>query len=263
MTCEAMSGFSLDDLVTVFGKLQEAGWDAILVGGQAVNVWANQFQRDSASWSALQPYTSRDLDYHGGLAEARRAMQILGARGKLNTSMEPSPNAGLLTVSLPDGQVLLVDILTGVFGLSAAEVERTAVRLSGIGPLAGLTLRVIHPLLLLECKAASLRGLNQSDRQDAKHLRILILVIHEWLTEQLSQPRSVFRSIERLGACALSPDGLQAFVNGIDVLQAIPLDAMREQADFATFLQQRWPQLQERINDKRRRHLEAIQESVP
>ncbi len=257
---ERMPGFSPDELAAVFRRLHDEGWDAILVGGQAVNVWACHYEKDQPAWRELRPYTSLDLDYHGGLAEARLAMRILAAQGKLNTSSDPGPNAGVLQVPLADGRELVVDILTGVFGVSAAEVERTAVTLSGTGALSSLSLRVIHPLLLLEGKVASLRGLPQTRRQDAKHLKILILVVHEWLREQLGDPRAVFRAVERLATCAASPDGLHAFVQGIDLMQAVPFDHMRAAAGYVAFFQQRLPQLTDKIARKRQRHLEALQE---
>jgi hypothetical protein len=258
-----MQGFVLDELATVFRSLQAVEWDAILVGGQAVNVWACHYERDLPAWRDLRPYASRDLDYHGGLAEARLAMRLLGARGTFNTGGDPNPNAGVLKVTLPDGRELLVDILTGVFGLSAAEVERTAVTLAGRGALAGLTLRVIHPLLLLEGKVAALRGLPQADRQDAKHLRILVLVVREWLREQLPEPRVVFRAVERLASCTASPDGVHAFAQGIDLADAVPTDDMRADAKFSVFFEQRWPQLMEKITRKRQRHLDALRKQSP
>ena len=257
-----MQGFAAEDLAPVFRMLHASGWDAILVGGQAVNLWACRYERDALPWRELRPYTSRDLDYHGGLAEARQAMRILHARGQLNSGSDPSPNAGVLVVSLPDGRTLLVDILTGVFGLSAAEVERTAVTWSGIGALAGLQLWVIHPLLLAEGKAAALRRLPQAGRQDAKHLRILTLVLHEWLREQISAPRVLFRAVERLAATAASPDGLHAFGQGLDLMQAVPLEDMRCVGGFAVFFQQRWPQLIGKIERKRERHLEALNDQA-
>ncbi|MBI3462502.1 MAG: hypothetical protein HY000_05495 [Planctomycetes bacterium] len=258
-----MPGFSADELTTVFRRLQDEGWDAILVGGQAVNVWAHHYEKDTPAWRELRPYTSLDLDYYGGLAEARLAMRVLGATGRLNTAGDPSPNAGVLQVSLADGRALLVDVLTGVFGLSAAELERTAVSLSGTAALSGVTLRVIHPLLLLEAKAAALRGLPQADRQDAKHLKIVILVVREWLKGQLGDPRVVFRAVERLATLVASPDGVQAFARGIDLLKAVPMEEMRAAPGFEPFFQQRLPQLIDKITRKRARHLEAIQEHNP
>jgi len=257
---ERMQGFAPEELVAVFRPLEAAGWDAVLVGGQAVNIWACHYEQDLPDWHRLRPYTSCDLDYHGGLAEARLAMRVLGAQGHLNTGSDPSPNAGALSVHLADGRKLVVDILTGVFGLSAAEIDRTAITWSGTGALSGLTMRVIHPLLLAEGKTASLRGLPQTGRQDAKHLMILILVIRQWLREQLCEPRAVFRAVERLAACTASPAGVHAFAQGIDMTQALPLEEMRAIDDFAAFFQQRLPQLMKNITRRRERHLKALQE---
>lgn len=221
-------------------------------------MWACEFEQDSQAWSDLRPYTSRDLDYFGGLADARRAKELLRAGGRLNTKMEPGPNAGVLTLRMSDGRELIIDILTGVYGLSAAELTRTAVRLTGSGPLSGVGLRVMHPLLLLEGKAASLRGLDQTHRQDAKHLRMMILVLREWLRDRLTEPRAVFTAVERLAACAASPDGVQAYAMGIDMLQTLPLEEMEQAEGYDEFLKQRYPQITDRITRKRSSHLDAL-----
>ena len=75
-----MEGFTPEELAAVFRALQAAGWEAVLVGGQVVNLWAHRYERDLPAWHALRPYTSRDLDYHGGLAEARLAMRTAPPR---------------------------------------------------------------------------------------------------------------------------------------------------------------------------------------
>jgi hypothetical protein len=153
--------------------------------------------------------------------------------------------------------------LTSVYGVSSTELEQTAVTFSGSGLLSGLTWRVIHPLLLLEGKAASLRGLPQAGRQDAKHLRVLILVVHEWIREQLDKPRPVYQAVERLATGAAGPDHLHAFAQGIDLMQAIPLDEMRAAGKFTAFFNKRLPQLLEKIARKRERHLDALRDEDP
>ncbi|MDA1013829.1 MAG: hypothetical protein O3A00_05170 [Planctomycetota bacterium] len=255
-----MSGFTPEELASVLKRLDSAGWDAVLVGGQAVNVWANCYQQDVSDWNVLRPFTSVDLDYHGGPATAKFAMRELNARGKINKGFDPSPNAGVLVVSMPNGQELTIDILTGLFGVGSSEIERSAVRLAGSGALSGLELRVIHPLLLLEAKAAALRGLDQSSRQDDKHLRLMLLVVREWIRERLDEPRQVFRSVERIGTCATTTDGLTAFTNGIDILDAIPWDQMKTSDGYFEFFDKRHPQLVEQVAHKRERHLDALRD---
>ena len=124
---QSVQAFALKDLDTVFRGLQSAGWMRYLVGGQAVNLWASRYDRDLPPWQELRPYTSRDLDYYGGLAEARLAMRVLST-GAGRNSDDPAPNAGTLVVPLADGRELVVDILTS--STAAAEVERTAVTFS-------------------------------------------------------------------------------------------------------------------------------------
>ncbi|NUQ62978.1 MAG: hypothetical protein HUU20_10840 [Pirellulales bacterium] len=86
----------------------------------------------------------------------------------------------------------------------------------------------------------------------------MILVLREWLSEQLSSPRPVFRTVEGLAACAASPEGVHAFARGLDLIQALPLEEMRAGEGFSTFLAQRLPQLLGKIASKREQHLNAL-----
>ena len=153
--------FPTEDLQTVFSRLAAEKWQAIIIGRQAVNLWAMKFAERLPELSRYRPYTSRDLDFYGGRVEAKRLLAILGGRGKLNDGTDPSPNAAVIEIVLDDHRGLVIDVLTGVFGVSSSELIRTAVawipRESGIDS----ELSVIHPLLLLESKLACLRGLSQ------------------------------------------------------------------------------------------------------
>lgn len=76
----------------------------------------------------------------------------------------------------------------------------------------------------------------------------------------LTRARSVFRALVRLVTCAASPDGLHAFTLGIDFIQSIPLYNMRSEASYAVFFDRRWPQLNDKLEEKRQRHLRALQD---
>ena len=51
-----MQGFAAADLAPVFAALDASGWDAILVGGQAVNVWACRYERLARDWTSCKLY---------------------------------------------------------------------------------------------------------------------------------------------------------------------------------------------------------------
>ncbi|GAA6618569.1 hypothetical protein [Scytonema sp. NUACC26] len=58
------------DLHDVFVILQARLLDAIVVGGQAVNLWAYQFQSRCPQLQEFLPFASEDLDFYGGRVEA-------------------------------------------------------------------------------------------------------------------------------------------------------------------------------------------------
>jgi len=185
-----MNRFSVDDLQGVFAKLFLESWHGVVVGGQAVNLWAVR-------------YADR------------------------------------------------IDILTGILGVSSSELLRTSVRWKAFGQDSGVEVCVIHPMLLMESKLACLRVLSQDGRQDEKHIRLLVAVIHAWLVEQLDEPRHMFRAIERIGALMMTPIGVHAFENGIELWDSIPLDSMGKLREYDLFFERRYEQIKRDIKSRR------------
>lgn len=54
-----------EDLKDVLSTLQEAGLEAIIVGGQAVNLWAYHYSLDCPELKEWLPFSSEDLDFFG------------------------------------------------------------------------------------------------------------------------------------------------------------------------------------------------------
>jgi hypothetical protein len=52
---------------------------AVIIGGQAVNLWAEHYHTDSALWNELQPYTSFDLDVMGNRTDVLKCSEALDA----------------------------------------------------------------------------------------------------------------------------------------------------------------------------------------
>lgn len=243
-----MNPFAIEELQFIFRRMHNEKWAGILIGGQAVNLYVNHYAERSPVFASLRPWTSRDLDFHGGPREVKRAMMIFNASGKINDGTNPSPNAGVFQIELESGQFIVVDVLTSVFGVSASELIRSAIRWSLLDD---CPVQVIHPMLLLESKIACLRSLQQMDRQDEKHVRLMIHVVNVWLQDQLSLPRDVFRAIERIAAMMVTPDGISVFERGIDLWDAIPLAEMRSSNVFDEFFEKRLPQLKRVVSERR------------
>lgn len=250
--------FTPDSLKSLLLTLQTADIELVVVGGQAINLWAMQYAQPDPSWTALQPYSSIDLDFYGGRIEAAQCSEILQGKVTLAKNFDPSPNAGVVLVNW-QGQPLRIDILASVYGLADAEVANTALTFRGTAELEGLVLKVLHPLLCLEGKLKCLQNLDQSGRQDQKHCQLAVLILRAFLLEQLwNQPaRTVLNFIERIADNAWTDAGLQAwYQQEIAIETAIPINAIAQldQAPWPKFCQIRWPQIHQRLQDRRDRY---------
>lgn len=153
-----------------------ASQDHFLIGGQAVNFWAEYFDRfgHSHELKSLRPFTSKDCDvWLGGglwkeLKETERSRLILGS----------SPADGQLGVlTLRSNPPLLIDMMSSVFGFSPSENQQLKDRAHVFNGV-----KVIDPISLLRCKCHCLVHLDQADRQDAHHVRVMSLVIPQYLS---------------------------------------------------------------------------------
>lgn len=155
----------------------------VLVGGHAVNVWAHTFQKQ----------LGEKLEPHGALMSGD--MDIYGTRGALLSLHKDL--GGQLLLSGPreiiDGTIIIgegpdtrdIDVLRTVNGLPPIEAKDT-VTLN----VCGYDIAVLFPHLLLQGKLENALHLDQKGRQDVKHVKILALVLPEFLkmTLDLTNP---------------------------------------------------------------------------
>lgn len=258
-----MIALTPDQLKHLLQTLHQAQIELILVGGQAINLWAMQYKQATPAWDTLLPYASVDLDFYGGRIEAVQCGQVLGGQVTLAQNFDPSPNAGVVMVNW-HGIPLRIDILASVYGLADAEIASTALEFVGSGPLAALTLKVLHPLLCLESKLKCLQNLDQTTRQDEKHVRLAVLILESFLSEQLAQSltRQVLNLVERLVDNAWTDAGLNAWYRyGIQIETAIPLAQIQtlDNPQWQSFHGIRWPQIHTHLSTRRSRYKQLME----
>lgn len=147
-----------------------------LFGGQAVNFWADYFEQKASSnkLHALRPFTSKDCDIWVS-PQAWKDIQNT-ERGRLKRSISPiEGQLGILT--LQESPLRLVDLLSGVYGIKHEELARLSERAPVFNGI-----KVMDPIYLFRSKCHCLLGLDQSDRQDARHVRMMALVLPEYLS---------------------------------------------------------------------------------
>jgi hypothetical protein len=156
-----------------FQRLFEVIEPPLIVGGQAVNLWALTFLGDIPQLRQFEPFTSHDCDLFGSLDLFTRLSKIQGWTAVRSPRGSASPVVGYLRGSAGDGSDLLVEILFTIRGLTEREVQQNQVSLE----VDGRTYRTLSPPLLLKAKLANLAGMESAGRQDLRHVQILILCI--------------------------------------------------------------------------------------
>lgn len=156
----------------------------LLVGGQAVNLWALYFGDVTAD---LAPFVSADADVLGN----RETLESLGRIAKTKPQFfplrPPSNEVGVVTIPGPDGSALLVEVLRSVHGVTEAQLRNPAY-LFDLGESQTQVL-VPGPVVLLRAKIANAHDLDQTGRQDFRHVRILTRVLPKYF-QQLADTAS-------------------------------------------------------------------------
>jgi hypothetical protein len=226
--------------------------EAVIIGGQAVNLWAEQYQKDSSPWKELRPYTSFDLDALGSRTDVLRCSEALDGEPYLPLATENTANAGKVVVRLGDSD-FEIDFVHTPNGLSPAEVRELARQLQ----FENLRLKVLHPLHCLESKAVNLATLPQAagERQDLKHLRLSIAIVREYfvaLTAGGKSDETLLRWARRLRMDSNHEFGLQAAMKySINFQDAVPAELwLTRPGTLGEFMKEEWQKWSAEIAEK-------------
>jgi hypothetical protein len=167
----------VEDFEAVFRAISKQGEDLIiLVGGHAVNVWGLAYkERIEQQLRAYWPLTSGDMDVYATRNALMALHQELGGKLLLSGPREITDGTLVLGVE-PDTREL--DVLRSVNGIPKIEAQDSMPM-----KVCGYDVPVLFPHLLLQGKLENALHLNQAERQDVKHVKVLALVLHEFLKE--------------------------------------------------------------------------------
>lgn len=114
----------------------------LLVGGQAVNIWAELFVEAAPELAEFEPFVSRDADIFGTRSLA--AALAVRAGWDCRTAKPETVTAAILVKSASDGSSLVVEVLDEVNGLTDADLTLHAV----VEARTGERYRVLSPLVM-------------------------------------------------------------------------------------------------------------------
>ena len=222
----------------------------IIVGGQAVNIWAERYCDAEPQLKAFLPFISKDLDL---LGDAMDLHEIAAATGfkKVTARREPIiPSAGYLEMPMGTEGLVKIEILKRMYGVTTEEARQAALLIEQ----RGLQLRVIHPITLLTAKVEAAVHLPQDkpgqERQDVRHLQMMVLCVRGFLREQIAETETTKlavkdclelhqRVLKVLDSRATDQARRKYRINWLDILPVDSLKASRE-LKLRNFVERRW-----------------------
>jgi hypothetical protein len=120
-----------------------------LIGGQALNYWAEHYLDASPLLRAEAPFASGDIDFLRGLPTAERLARLLPGRLHLGTVYDSGVTIAAIEYRDSDGDPRVIHFLGRMHGVDPNEVVKTSFKLEGY-------LRIMHPVLCLESRLSNL-----------------------------------------------------------------------------------------------------------
>jgi hypothetical protein len=201
----------------------------IIVGGHAVNIWALTYaSRLGSRLSPYAPFTSKDLDLWG----PKEILDSLAQKYGVKITLSPPRSPGIGYVMIPKGDFQLkVELLIGVNGLRQAELENTFDLV-----IQGTEVRVLDAISCLKAKIANAADIDQTNRQDVKHVQIMKICAHEFAKDLIAlgnqkqvSERLVVNRLEDLREAITSPKAeLAARKWNILFDHVMPVEAIRQ-----------------------------------
>jgi hypothetical protein len=153
----------------------------VIVAGQAVNFWADRYASEDSRLPNLRPFTSRDLDLLGEIANAYRLASE--TQTPLEKPRKSAASPVLANINIATGNLIrAVQFLRSVRGVTRREITDNAIPFER----GDVKFYVADPITMLKAKLHNVAELDQRGRSDARHVEILILCVPLFLKKQLS-----------------------------------------------------------------------------
>lgn len=159
-----------------FAPLLATTEPVLLVGGQAVNIWAMYYETRTAD---LAPFVSRDVDVLGDRSTLEALGKLAGTKPQFFPVKPPTNEIGVVIAKDQHGLPLLIEVLRYVHGVSNEELCDPVYTVA----LGETRVRLPGPIALLQAKIANVADISQTGRQDARHILILAQLLPAYLEE--------------------------------------------------------------------------------
>lgn len=158
----------------------------LIVGGQAVNIWARLYGSRIPALRAYRPFVSVDADIYGTRDLAQTLARRTGWEISFPRERDSMIAAFLKRPAAAGTKELSLEVLHEVNGLSPEDLTRDVV----VGS-ANFRYRIPSPLVMLKAKLYNLISLVATPRpQDLRHVKMLIPIVRQYLNESFAAVRA-------------------------------------------------------------------------
>jgi hypothetical protein len=224
------SALTLDDALPVIAEAMSE--NTVLVGGQAVNLWAVLLGVEVTSL-----FLTRDIDLVGDRREALLANKRITLPHELFLASQDdsSINAVVIAVHFPgDKEATPIDYLMTLYGLDRDKIESSAVNVA----IDELIIRVIHPILLLQSKVCNLNLKAKCTAEGYQQALLAIDIVRAFLESTLLNhqisARKNLKMLHQVITFSKSRYAVTAHQEfGLDTLDALPIKTLDTVSDSA------------------------------
>lgn len=243
---------TLDEATRLLSALpQELASRIILIGGQALLLWAEYYLIDGATGRQYDMLASDDLDFMGRRPEVIECAAAWNAEHEIPSPDDNTPNSGIVVFN-NSGVFHVVDFLPNVYGLN----DKDIINHSDEMLFGGNSVKVLSPPLCLQSRIANLSGLPYNElmkEREVKRIRAAIEITRMYLIDVCdAQPtRAVSKAVTYLMRDVLlnSTSASISAKYDLDLSACFPLGAIRSKhAEIADKYLARWiPTYHERV----------------
>jgi hypothetical protein len=88
-----MNELAPTEIKEILQTIANANLDLVIVGGQAINLWAYRYYGQIERLSNYLPFASENLDFYGGKLEALLCSELLNGKVAIDTDFDRAPLA--------------------------------------------------------------------------------------------------------------------------------------------------------------------------
>jgi hypothetical protein len=234
------------------GILAHLPGTCILIGGQAVALWAEKYAIKTPKGDLVDA-ASKDIDFWGKHADLFRIAEQLKKTPYLPDKREMTFLVGVIEVDAA-GKNTALELLHRVPGLDTDEPDSVAVPVAMTK--SGKEALVLTPVSLVLTKLYNLRHFSQEDRHDLLHLQISLEASRAFISEVVSKdPKLALWNCKRL-IRAHREESNQRLErqHGFQLLSGIPIESIgaatqdqtipaEGRAKLQRLLEQQWPRV--------------------